>query len=319
MARPSLPRKAGLLSTVFGGFITHPTAAFGGLVMTAAAAAIIVNALVMQHGAHPAPLFVGTRPWTSDQQPAVAPNAPAAPKVTTTDAVDHGLVADIQRSLRDFGYYKGDIDGLPGPQTSQAILAFERAFHLAPTGEPSNNVLLALRSVRPKSSSLAPAASEDPMTVSALPSSSPVPVPKPSRGGAQPVTTDQQSASAGPRSIADLISASSAPAATKVSAVAQPATVAQPAVTPAPAVQTAAAKSTPVTTTATDGSDPRLARIQQSLASQGFGPLEVNGHMNQETREAIRNFESYYGLPVTGSINETFLTQLVKVGGLNLD
>ena len=44
--------------------------------------------------------------------------------------------------------------------------------------------------------------------------------------------------------------------------------------------------------------------------------MVADGVMTAETREAIRQFQAYYGLPQTGAINEAFLSQLVKVGGL---
>lgn len=355
MAEKSPRKKPGLLAAAIGGLVSHPTGSVGGLVMTATALAILSNALLMQSGTHPAPLFVGTRPWTTADR---APAAPAAPTpsrpASATDAVDHGLVADIQRALTDYGYYRGDIDGLTGPQTSQAILAFERAFHLAPTGEPTNSVLLALRSVRPKSSGLAEPAGTDPMTVAALPNASagaaPLPPPKPGRAPSAdgppvaaapvaPVASAPAAVKAPPADpIAALIGSSAPPKAQPavlrapeaaqsppvVKAVATetaaPTAVRPAAVAPAPVVAAPVAATAPAATSpVAEAVDPRLARIQQSLAKQGFGPLEVDGRMSTATREAIRQFEAYHGLDVTGSINEAFLDEMIRVGGLKLD
>ncbi len=310
------PRKTGFASMLLAGVLAHPTASFAGLVMTATASVIMANALVMQPGAHPAPLFVGTRPLSTDAVPArPAAIAPAATSAdAATQAVDHGLVADIQRCLKDFGYYKGDIDGLPGPQTSQAILVFERAFHLEPTGEPSNNVLLALRSVRPRASAGVDPGATDPMTVAALPATTPLPPPRPDRGATAPTAASDRPSS-GPRSITDLIAGNSTPAAAPRPVMAAPVV---PVSSTTIASATPAARIIPVNTApANPDTDPRLKRIQQSLASQGFGPLEVDGRMSPATRDAIRQFQTYYSLPVTGSIDEAFLSQLVKVGGLS--
>lgn len=66
-ARPSIFR--GLASTL----VANPTSTAGGLVMTAMAVAIMTNALALQSGRHPHPLFLGTRPDAD----AAAPATPA--------------------------------------------------------------------------------------------------------------------------------------------------------------------------------------------------------------------------------------------------
>ena len=38
--------------------------------------------------------------------------------------------------------------------------------------------------------------------------------------------------------------------------------------------------------------------------------------MSAETRDAIKRFQAYYNLPQSGAIDEAFVAQLVKVGGL---
>jgi peptidoglycan hydrolase-like protein with peptidoglycan-binding domain len=266
----------------------------GGLVMTATAVAIMANALMLQPRAHPAPLFVGIRPLAQAERPATPPPALRSSDGSAVGATDHSLVSDIQQGLKDFGYYRGEVDGLDGPQTSQAILAFERAFRLTPTGEPSNNVLLAIRSVRPKTSlnGAAPVAA-DPLTVASLPSTPAVPMPWPKPGTAAAETVVPEAPAASVDGIGDLIATAAPPTST--------ASAAQP---------------TAPQATAAVATDPNLARIQRSLSQQGFGPVAADGVMTAETRDAIKQFQAYYNLPQTGAINEAFLNQLVKVGGL---
>lgn len=283
--------KTGLVALLLRGAVGNPMATAGGLMMTATAVAIMTNALALQPGVHPAPLFVGTRP-VAPAEPAVA----QAPALRSSDgsaagATDHSLVADIQQGLKDFGYYKGAVDGLDGPQTSQAILAFERAFRLTPTGEPSNNVLLAIRSVRPKTSlNVESPVTADPLTVASLPEDTGAPVPRPKPGAAaQSAPVEAQPAEMSIDGIGELIASAAPPKAT-----AKPMANAAPAVT----------------------ADPNLARIQRSLSQQGFGPVAIDGVMSSETREAIKRFQAYYNLPQSGAIDEAFVAQLVKVGGL---
>ncbi len=300
MAGRKTQPKPGLAALLLRGAVGNPMATAGGLVMTATAVAIMANALMLQPRAHPAPLFVGIRPLAQADRP-------ATPALRSSDgsavgATDHSLVADIQQGLKDFGYYRGEVDGLDGPQTSQAILAFERAFRLTPTGEPSNNVLLAIRSVRPKTSlnGEAPVAA-DPLTVASLPTTPavpaatavPMPWPKPSAAVAEAAAPQMPAAPID--GIGDLI-ATAAPA--------------------APATATASVAQPPAPKAAAVAADANLARIQRSLSQQGFGPVAADGVMTAETRDAIRQFQAYYNLPQTGAINEAFLNQLVKVGGL---
>lgn len=311
--------RAGLAALLLRGVVGNPMATIGGLMMTVTAAAIMTNALALQPGRHPAPLFVGTRPSApADQLPTASVPMLRSSDGSIVGAVDNSLIADIQQGLKDFGYYKGEVDGLAGPQTSQAILAFERAFHITPTGVPSNNVLLAIRSVRPKTSLNGAVPTEtDPLTVASLPAASGVPTPRPKPNGndvqafmpveaapAAAVTSATAPAAAPSDGIGDLIA--------NVAPPARPAKIA-----PAPAVAAPVVAASPqLATTASPGGDANIARIQRSLADQGFGPLVADGKMTQETRAAIRQFEDYYGLPQTGTINEAFLAQLVKVGGL---
>jgi peptidoglycan hydrolase-like protein with peptidoglycan-binding domain len=91
----------------------------------AVGAGIAVNALFLQSGPHPAPLF-------------------AEPAGTAAAMEPDPLVVAAQRELRRTGYYQGPIDGIPGPQTEAAILRFERAAGLATTGAIGPELVLAV-------------------------------------------------------------------------------------------------------------------------------------------------------------------------------
>jgi hypothetical protein len=43
------------------------------------------------------------------------------------------VVADVQASLQEQGYYRGEVDGLVGPLTQEALAAYQSAQGLAPT------------------------------------------------------------------------------------------------------------------------------------------------------------------------------------------
>lgn len=123
----------------------------------AATGAVIVNALLLQHVPHPAPLFaeapkaavpakhqqIAVKPTVPAARAPAANSAPVPPPRPETASIraKPGLVLDLQRGLAERGYYDGDIDGLPGPRTQQAIRDFEQAQGLKVTGEPSEALL----------------------------------------------------------------------------------------------------------------------------------------------------------------------------------
>jgi peptidoglycan hydrolase-like protein with peptidoglycan-binding domain len=119
-----------------------------GLIAGGAALAILINALFMQKGPHPAPIFASHPVPLS--APAVAPMAallppprpdvqPVAPARPRPD-----LIAEIQRELVKRGFYEGNADGVYGPRTDSAIRDFERAAKLRPSAEPSEALLAAI-------------------------------------------------------------------------------------------------------------------------------------------------------------------------------
>jgi len=119
-------------------------------VVALAVGAILINALHLQPGPHPAPIFkIRPRPVASTEPPPTlaslrVPHAPAA----RTDApgarprVD--LVADIQRELAKRNFYDGPADGISGPKTDAAIRDFIQAAGLKIAAEPTDELLRTL-------------------------------------------------------------------------------------------------------------------------------------------------------------------------------
>jgi peptidoglycan hydrolase-like protein with peptidoglycan-binding domain len=134
----------------FAGFIVaYPRECVAGLLGGVAAVTIFVNALYMQKGPHPAPIFA-TRPAaiTATQKPVVPParsaalppqpsmpataSAPAAvpaPAVAAAPTASQPLnraqvIAEIQRELTRRGYYDGTADGIWGAKTDSGARDF---------------------------------------------------------------------------------------------------------------------------------------------------------------------------------------------------
>jgi len=95
---------------------------------TAAVFAILINALFLQKGPHPAPIFA-TRVLLQNEA-AMPPRAHSAP---TAPATDHALqarvqlITNIQRELTRKGFYDGPADGIWGAKTDAAARDFVQA------------------------------------------------------------------------------------------------------------------------------------------------------------------------------------------------
>lgn len=126
--------------------------------------AVVANALLMQTGKHPAPMFRSVNSASAEfpmppQRPGAHPaakNAAFAPtpmnaakpapieRVAAAPAAGEpgeALLLEIQRELGKRGYYKGDPDGKTGPRTTQAIRDFQFAQRVAVDGKPSEALL----------------------------------------------------------------------------------------------------------------------------------------------------------------------------------
>jgi peptidoglycan hydrolase-like protein with peptidoglycan-binding domain len=126
-----------LLGFVLRAMLRRPRDSIAAVVAGTAAITILINALFMQSGPHPAPIFAN-KP---------APVAALAPQRRTADKLEinrprSDTVAEIQRELLRRGFYDGVADGVYGPKTDTAIRDFEQAAGLRPSAEP-NDVLLA--------------------------------------------------------------------------------------------------------------------------------------------------------------------------------
>jgi peptidoglycan hydrolase-like protein with peptidoglycan-binding domain len=125
----------------------RPKDSLAAAVAGTAALAILVNALFMQSGPHPAPIFankavVAVAPTTGPAAALLPRPRPGTEAQPAKVQARSEIVADIQRELTRRGFYDGAADGVYGPKTDAAIRDFEEAAGLRPSAEP-NDVLLA--------------------------------------------------------------------------------------------------------------------------------------------------------------------------------
>jgi peptidoglycan hydrolase-like protein with peptidoglycan-binding domain len=158
----------------------HPREFVGIVMATLATFAIFINALFMQKGPHPAPIFA-TRPVV--RQVAV-PLAPPRPQIAqpaaavATDAVPAAdplanraqIISDIQRELNKRGFYDGAIDGVWGARTDSAARDFAQAAGLKMNVESNDALLRAIQSSSAKRAAAEPARSNDPIAALIAPS-----------------------------------------------------------------------------------------------------------------------------------------------------
>ena len=139
---------ARLNAMLFGLLGRSPRDTFALVLAAAAAAAIVVNALYMQPGPHPAPIFsVKPRPVAPSEPaavPRVRPDAAPAKAAVPPGRSRAEITADIQRELARRGLYDGPADGVLGAKTDAAIRDFETLANMKVTGEPSEEVLHAI-------------------------------------------------------------------------------------------------------------------------------------------------------------------------------
>jgi peptidoglycan hydrolase-like protein with peptidoglycan-binding domain len=134
--------------------LRRPQDTFAGALAACAASAIVVNALFLQSGPHPAPIFANKPLAVTQPQPAV-PAVVARPRSDT--------VAEIQRELSRRGFYDGAADGFYGPKTDSAIRDFEHAAGLRPSAEPNDALLKVITRSPAKAKPAAISARKDPI------------------------------------------------------------------------------------------------------------------------------------------------------------
>jgi len=151
----------------------RPVDSLAFFVATALSVAVIVNALFLQSGSHPAPFFanpaplpaadirssLGNAPWPRQIDPATTAHPPANAHTTQPAPARHGdpiadligsyigstaRVTAVQRILSQYGYGQIKPSGIIDGPTSAAIEKFERDHQMAVTGRLSDRLLTEL-------------------------------------------------------------------------------------------------------------------------------------------------------------------------------
>ncbi len=117
----------------------HPREFVGVVMATVATIAIFANALFLQKGPHPAPIFA-TQPLLKQETPVARSNiVPDSSAQSRTQ-----LVTNIQRELGRRGFYDGAVDGIWGAKTDAATRDFVQATGVKVNPEASDSLLHAI-------------------------------------------------------------------------------------------------------------------------------------------------------------------------------
>lgn len=280
----------GMVADLIDRVFENPASSGGLMVVALTATAIVSNAMFLQNGHHPDPIF-STRPAVTrpaakpvaaaqpapvaaavpqDAQPLAlvplprpspqrAAPTPAAPAQPSAVDVTTQLTTSIQRELARLGLYQGAIDGKPGPRTSASISAYERAAGMAVTGQPTPALLEAMKQ--------------------------PLPAPMPK-----------------PQAVIDN--------ATQTDSIAEAAALDQ-------REQERAASIAAAERSRVEAQSQQNYRIVQAALNRiGYGPIAVDGQASPETADAIRRFELEYGLPIEGQATDELIKHMIAIGAI---
>jgi peptidoglycan hydrolase-like protein with peptidoglycan-binding domain len=156
---------AGRLAAAVG---EHPRETVAVIMAAAATFAILVNALFLQKGPHPAPIFAA-RPLLAQKEAAVPSRLPAQAQVQGQGQVQGAtdariaLIANIQRELTRKGFYHGPADGIWGANTDIAVRDFAQAANLKINPEASDSLLRTITTSNAKPPAAPAAATTDPI------------------------------------------------------------------------------------------------------------------------------------------------------------
>ena len=148
---------------VAGAISQHPREFVGLVTAMVAVLAIVTNALFLQKGPHPAPIFA-TRPLLH-QAAAVVPRLQSAQPTRAAELDNQGrlqLIANIQRGLAHKGFYDGPADGIWGAKTDTAVRDFIQVAGLKINPEASDDLLRAITASNVKPSSVGAASTAQP-------------------------------------------------------------------------------------------------------------------------------------------------------------
>ena len=171
------------------------------------------------------------------------------------------VIEKVQAVLKSMDLYDGEVDGLNGPMTRNAIAAYRKTLGMPVSGDIDDALLAELGAGETT------AGIETPQPVAERLADDPPAVVQPAVEQVAPL----QSLPERPQQIAATSEVPAAP-------------------------------------------DPMIMKIQAGLKAFGNDKMEIDGMMGAKTRSAIREFQSLFGLPVTGEPSEEVYAKMREIG-----
>ncbi|HEY6630299.1 MAG TPA: peptidoglycan-binding protein [Rhizobiaceae bacterium] len=242
------------VNALLGLIARNPTLVGGSTAFLVALSFVSANALWYQPHAHSGAFFA-TREFLRPGEPEPAAKLPDETTIfierpeQPRNVVGDPTVKQVQQTLRQLNFYSGEVDGLFGPNTRDAVEAYQAKMGMSVTGAVDDSLLdqLGTGSVTPV----------------VLPSPAP-------RASGKVVARTEPAASNKP-----------------ADAVAKPVSLTH---------------------------DERIAKVQAGLREFGNEAIEVDGVMGARTAAAIREFQSLFGLKVTGEVDQAVYAKMKEIG-----
>ena len=165
---------AGLIAEAIG---EHPREFVALLMAAVATVAIFANALFLQKGPHPAPIFAA-HPMLHREEAALPPRIQGVQPnaaVETSALARTQMIASIQRELNRKGFYDGPADGIWGAKTDIAVRDFAQAANIKINPEASDALLRAITTSHAKAAGAASAAAGSSASHAAVAAPEPAP------------------------------------------------------------------------------------------------------------------------------------------------
>ena len=135
----------------------NPSVAAGSCTFAIAFALVTGNAFYAQSGAHPDPIWATRDMTTTQSVPDIRPvqttriQPKKMPVASSAQAARQSrLVSQLQAALARTGDYDGEVDGLMGPMTRNAIMAYQKRNALPETGKATAELVALVESRLPK-------------------------------------------------------------------------------------------------------------------------------------------------------------------------
>ena len=242
------------------------------------------------------------------------------------DTASKDEIRNAQEALKDKGMYTGPVDGAMNTETKKALRDFQQKNNLEVTGTLNHDTKAAL-GVTPHPSTTGKDTSKT-GTPGATTSKKEKGAGKPTSGVMKGKVRDVQAALKkdgfdpgpvdgimGPRTVAairNFQSHNGLEVTGTINTETEKALMASSGTTSRSKPGTSESK--PVPTTPKDQSNASsiedVRRFQQALTDLGYEPGELSGMMTSQTREAIREFQFFNNLPVTGNLDEQTRTAI---------